>query len=264
MLEATSSEAKRRKEQLFGLALVIVPSAVIYLRTILPGMGYSGDTAKFQYMGKILGIPHAPGYPLYVLLSRLFLFLPLKSIAFRVNLMSLFFSVLTLILLHLLLLRLGTSVYVAAGTTLALAFVTTYWTQSLVAEVYTLNSFLLALIIFFLVKWQQTGEACFFHLAILFLGLSLAHHMTLMLLVPAVLLFALLVQPKQLLVFQTWLVALEFTGWPSALFLSFPQDLAKGFIRGAASKKLTRPFKSNDGPAIPVRPFFFFLERSYS
>ena len=60
-----------------------------YLSTLLPGIGYSGDTIKFQYLGKVLGIPHAPGYPLYLVLNHLFVsFFPFGSLAYKVNLLS--------------------------------------------------------------------------------------------------------------------------------------------------------------------------------
>jgi len=88
-----------------GFWLILILVGIIYLKTILPGLGYSGDTAKFQYIGKILGVPHAPAYPLYVLLNRFFFSLPVKNVAFRDNFMSLFFGLLTLIFLYLILLE---------------------------------------------------------------------------------------------------------------------------------------------------------------
>ncbi|HEY8489360.1 MAG TPA: hypothetical protein VIO14_00045, partial [Dehalococcoidia bacterium] len=43
--------------------------AVIYVSSLLPGMGYSGDTARFQFVGATLSTPHTTGYPLYVLVN---------------------------------------------------------------------------------------------------------------------------------------------------------------------------------------------------
>ncbi|MGQ9471345.1 MAG: glycosyltransferase family 117 protein [Candidatus Aminicenantales bacterium] len=195
-----------RTEKRIFLALVLMTTAGLYWATMLPGIGYSGDAAKFQYAGKILGVPHAPGYPLYVLLSRIFIIVPLHSVAFRVNLMSAFFALLTLAILYLALLELGASSWLAAGTTLSFAFNQTFWTQSVVAEVYTLNSFFLALIFFFLLRWGRTGRKKYFYGAIFVLGLSLSHHATLLLMAPAVFLFGLLIQPRVWLGGKTWLV----------------------------------------------------------
>ena len=45
----------------------------LYLATQYPGLSDIGDASKFAFVGRALGIPHAPGYPLYVLgLARVF------------------------------------------------------------------------------------------------------------------------------------------------------------------------------------------------
>ena len=64
------------------LSLVIILGGV-YFATLLPGVGYSGDTSKFQFLGKILGIPHPTGYPLYLVLNNLFVTLFPPSAALR-------------------------------------------------------------------------------------------------------------------------------------------------------------------------------------
>jgi len=191
-----------------ALMLVIIIVAVIYLRTMLPGMGYSGDVAKFQFIGKVLGVPHPPGYPLYVLLNRLFITLPIGSIAFRANLMSLFFGLLTVVFLYFILRRLGVVSYLAAGTSLTFALTYTFWSQSLIAEVYTLNSFFLAVIIFLSLKWQQTGRRVYFQWSVLLFGLSLAHHLTMLFLAPALLYLLLKLVPRELFNPKTWRLAL--------------------------------------------------------
>ena len=61
-------------------------SLSVYIMTLLPGVGW-GDTAKLQYIAYIWGIPHRFGYPLFIFLSRLFLLLPIGSVAYRINLM---------------------------------------------------------------------------------------------------------------------------------------------------------------------------------
>jgi hypothetical protein len=43
--------------------LLILILGSIYSLTLLPGVGYSGDTAKFQYVGHVLGTDHPPGCP---------------------------------------------------------------------------------------------------------------------------------------------------------------------------------------------------------
>ena len=68
------------------LAGALVPAGVgllafvVYLQTLLPGVGW-GDIARFQYVARVWGIPHRFGYPLYIVLSRLFGYLPVGDLA---------------------------------------------------------------------------------------------------------------------------------------------------------------------------------------
>ena len=57
------------------------------------------DDSLFVLTSYFYGIAHPPGYPLHTLLGKLFTFLPVGSIAFRVHLLSGFFGALTCVLL---------------------------------------------------------------------------------------------------------------------------------------------------------------------
>ena len=79
----------------------------VYLRTLFPGLGGGGDSAKFQYVGSVLGTPHPPGYPLYVLVSFCFAHIPVGSLAWRINAMSAFFATVAVVVTFLALRRAG-------------------------------------------------------------------------------------------------------------------------------------------------------------
>ncbi len=175
------------------IAIFLLPS-VLYLKTLLPGLGGSGDTAKFQFIGKILGIPHAPGYPLYVLLNWLFVQLPVKSVAFRANLMSAFFSVLTILILYYLVLTLFQSRWVSFFSSLLVALSLSFWCHSVIAEVYSLNSFFVSLVFLALVKWKMSRRARWLNLFLLLYPLSFGNHLTMITLLPAILLFVIQVE----------------------------------------------------------------------
>lgn len=68
--------------------LAAVVTLIVYLLTIYPGLVGIGDAAKFAFVGKVLGTPHAPGYPLYVGVSHLFSYLPFGTLAYRMNVLS--------------------------------------------------------------------------------------------------------------------------------------------------------------------------------
>ncbi len=120
---------------------------ITYLTTlavnVIPEDSGELSTASFS-----LGIPHPPGYPLWLLVSKLFLFIPIKTIIYRTNLVSAFFSALTVLLLFHLLYRYTKKVIPSIAMSLCFAFSRIMWSQSVIAEVYTLNAFLLILYIF--------------------------------------------------------------------------------------------------------------------
>jgi len=158
---------------------------VVYLQTLLPGVGW-GDTARFQYVARIWGIPHRFGYPLYIALSRLFGYLPVGDIAYRINLMSAFFAALAAVMVCLIVVRLVNDWIAAASAALSFAFTRALWTQAVVAEVYTLNAFLIGAVVLVLLAWHQTRKLWLLYLGIGLYALSFGNHMTVITLVPAV------------------------------------------------------------------------------
>jgi len=61
-------------------------AAFVYVRTLLPGVSF-GDWADAQLNPYRLGIMHPTGYPLFVLLGKLFTLIPAGSVAWRMNLL---------------------------------------------------------------------------------------------------------------------------------------------------------------------------------
>src|SRR6188768_4187454 len=74
-----------------GAALVFVGSFLLYARTMEASASF-WDSGEFIASSFILGIPHSPGTPLYVLVGKVASLLPLPflNIAQRVNLLSAF------------------------------------------------------------------------------------------------------------------------------------------------------------------------------
>lgn len=82
---------------------------------------------------------HPPGYPLYVALAHVALGVPLGEPALRVHLLTGLFAALACALLFLLARRLALPRVGAAAAALALGFSGTWWSQAVIAEVYSLN-----------------------------------------------------------------------------------------------------------------------------
>ena len=170
----------------------------IYLVTLCPTQFYQ-DTPEFINTAFTLGISHPAGFPTYNLLAKALTFLPLGSIAFRVNLFSALAALAALLLAgaagaallrclygkHLAEGPAGWSVWVPVGY---LAFCPPFWTQSLQAEVYTLHVAFTAALLWFLLKWRLQDDVRFLYLAALVYGLSAGNHATVGFYLPAVLL----------------------------------------------------------------------------
>jgi len=169
----------------------------LYLRTLLPSVG-EADTFEFQVVVPKLGVAHPTGYPLYVLLGKLFTLLPLRDVAWRVNLASAVFAVGAVLVLYVILGRLTGRPLCSFLVALAFAFSTSFWSQAVVAEVYTLHNLLVAVLLWVVLVpgVEQDGWVCQktrrWKTASFVLGLSLTNHLTTVLLVPAVLLAVLL------------------------------------------------------------------------
>lgn len=133
------------------------------------------DSAELATGSATLGIVHAPGYPLYLVLGYLFSKLPLGEVAFRVNLMSGLFGALAVGALTAFLLKL-TGHWLAA-TTAALAFGLSLpvWDRAVVAEVYTLQLFILAASWLLTLSLIETPSRWRLLALALVFGLTLAH-----------------------------------------------------------------------------------------
>ena len=172
-------------------ALVTLSAFAVYFRTLSPTVMWH-DRAEFALGAHVLGIAHNTGYPLYMMLGKLFTFLPVGDIAYRVNLMSAVFAALTVLVITLIVRRITHREFPAfvAGATVALG--STFWANALWAEPHTLNAFLTVLIVYLLVVWREGGRSRYLYISFLIFGLGLGNHRLIVAVFPAMLAFALL------------------------------------------------------------------------
>ena len=190
-------------------------SLFLYVRTAAPNV-LTADGGEFQFVPYIAGIAHPTGYPLYTMLGWLWSHvLPFGDVAYRMNLFSALWAAVAVTLLYItstIFLHLVSS-NIARGTcyvgalvaTATFAVSQTFWSQAIIAEVYSLNAFFVVLIFYLLLRREATttdlsrGEeevagttrqfANCLLLVIFTYGLSLTHHRTMLLLAPAVVVF---------------------------------------------------------------------------
>ncbi|HWR83849.1 MAG TPA: DUF2723 domain-containing protein [Candidatus Deferrimicrobium sp.] len=191
--------------------VVFIISLVVYAMTVQRSLSF-WDCGEFVACSYILGIPHPPGTPLFVLLGRIFSLLPLASdIAHRINLMSVISSAFTAMFSYLLTVRMvkyffasdenrPLNRYIAYIGGLAgglfVAFGRTNWNNSVEAEVYGLALAMSVMIVWLTVRYFEergTSKAIKTMLVIVYLGLlGVGVHMTVFLVVPICALFFIL------------------------------------------------------------------------
>ena len=191
-----------RTNALVALA-VSLAVLVVYVLTKAPTVSL-WDCGEFIACSYILGIPHPPGTPLYILIGRLFGILPLAAdAAARVNALSVvsstftaFFAYLTAVRILRLSFGASRSAYTrfliyggGACGTLFLAWSITNWNNSVEAEVYGLSMMMLmAMLWLTTILVEKRGEASAEKIMLLivylaFLGIGV--HMATFLMAPA-------------------------------------------------------------------------------
>lgn len=196
-----------------GAALTVL-FPVLYFSTLAPTVLYHDhpemfDPAMLQAAAPVLGIGHPTGYPTYMMLAHLFTYLPVGDAAYRVNLLSAVFGVVAVVAVYLVGLRLTRRAVAASAGALAFGLTPIFWSQAVISEVYTLNAAFIATILYTLLTWRDSrldsggrgsgsdgggGNAVgrkngYLLLVAFLLGLSLTHHLTSSLLIPAAFVF---------------------------------------------------------------------------
>ncbi len=156
---------------LLGLALFALYAAGA-CRTI-----YVGDSGELVAAVHTLGIPHPTGYPLYVLLGKLWtLAVPVGSVAFRMSLFSAACAAGAAAGLYALARALGLARAAALGGALLLAFSPSFWAEANVQRVYALNAVFVVAALAAALAWRRGGEDRWLVLAFFLCGLGASNH----------------------------------------------------------------------------------------
>lgn len=201
----------------FGALSFIIPFAVFF-RTMAATLSF-WDCGEFIAAANILGNPHPPGTPFFVILGKLFILLaPFDNIAQRTNIISVASSAITAFLAYLLVVRVSRRLPFgqhgppflgqigirigAFSSSLILAFSSTFWFNAVETEVYGLAMLVMVLNIYLAVKWaDEKAEGGSDRLLIFItymLFLSIGIHLTGFLVVPAFVIFFALIDRKKL------------------------------------------------------------------
>ena len=208
-----------------GAAIAFFFSFVLYARTMEATSSF-WDSGEFIATAKILGIPHSPGTPLYVLVAKVASMMPLPffSIAQRVNLLSAFCGAAGVLFMFVLTVRFFDDMQgqsrdrwdglVRVGGALAgalfLAFSDSYWTNSIEAEVYGMSNAFMGFMMWLAIKWgdmpKTPRSTWFIYLIFYLLSLSIGFHLGTVLVFGGIFFFVLMSKDRPFSTFD-WLLA---------------------------------------------------------
>jgi hypothetical protein len=152
--------AKPKTWSWLGPVLLLSALTPIYLLTLGQTVG-TADTFEFQVVVPKLGIVHPTGYPLYLMLSKLFTYLPVNSAAWRINFGAAVFALGAAVMMYLLLWKLQKRPSAALLGAMIFGLTPTFWSQAVEAEVYTLHALFVVTALFLMRAiggWSISGN----------------------------------------------------------------------------------------------------------
>ena len=253
---------------LCAILAVVIPFTV-YMATLAPSVTFF-DSGEFITASASLGSAHSPGYPLYLMYTNPFTWLPLGNIAFRVNMATAFSSSLACLGVYLLTIRLlkdeqlvdnpvfSMWIHKLAGLSAACAFAFTprLWLQSNHDKPYPLLAFISAVIFYLVLLWRQhykqgNERPAFIYAATFLAGMSMALHQSVVLLLP------------------TWAVLIILTDWHMITRIK-ELILATAFALFGFAIHLYLPLRATQNPLLnwgdpksSTQFLWHFLRRGY-
>jgi len=186
--------------------LVFLVSFVVYALTVQRSFSF-WDCGEFIACAHILGVPHPPGTPLFVLLGKVFSLIPfVEDISHRINYLSVLSSSFTAMFAYLLIVRLVGHLYEAGDRLNRLvaymsgligaffvAFSATNWGNSVETEVYGPSLALMVAMVWLAIRyWEIRGTRRATQLMVLVMYMAIAGigiHMTVFLITPVIAVF---------------------------------------------------------------------------
>ena len=225
-------------------SIVLAISFIVYLLTMAPTVSY-WDCGEFIATSYILGVPHPPGSPLYLLIGRIFSMIPTNpDIAFRVNIISPIVSALACMLLYLTIVKIilhwrgkikdNADLLIVFGGSLVgaltFAFTDSHWFNAVEAEVYAMSTFFTAIVVWLILVWSENadkdGNERYILIIAYMFGLAIGVHILNLLTLPFL---ALIIYfRKTTFEWKTFFITM---GMTAAVFLVIHNGIIKGLPR---------------------------------
>jgi Protein O-mannosyl-transferase TMEM260-like len=185
----------RENEHILTPWLSFLIPFLIYLTSLPPGVTW-GDSPELANSAITLGVAHPSGYPLFIIIGKLFSLLPFSSPAFGINLMSAFLEAGAVVWIFLIIRRVSKNGWTSLAAVILFSLTYTFWMHGRIIEVYALNNFLIGAILYFMFRWIEERKIKDLYMMSIFFGLGFTNHLTIVLFFPAVLFMFITTDPK--------------------------------------------------------------------
>jgi hypothetical protein len=179
---------------LFAAAAVAALALALYHATLLPGLDF-GDTGFFQTMAGEMTITPRTGYPLYLAIGNVILWITRLDPARGMNLVSAVEGAIACGVIVLVATALSESLLAGVAAALLFAVSYTFWSQAIIAEVYSLHTLFVALTLLLLLRWSARPTLARLALFFAAFALGFGNHLSMILLLPGYALFLLIAAP---------------------------------------------------------------------
>ena len=203
-------------------------AGLLYATTVYPGIGGTLDSPELQIVGKVLGISHPTGYPLYCLLTRLLVGFPVGTLALRVSLFSALCMALAVSLLWVTAYRLSGGLPASLGAAVWFMVSPAVWRVGTVTMVYGMQTLILALILFFFFHHLRHRDSRSAGVTAFLLGVGFTHHLMTSVLLLGIFFYWFLFTPSPFSLPKRWKEYWVLFVIPLALCLYIPLRAAAG------------------------------------
>jgi len=187
MTQSSDKYSRTRKVSGYLPAIFAVPAFLIpfilYIKTLETKL-VGGDTSWFAVQVPKMEVLAPTGYPSFSIFAKLFTFIPIKDLAYRLNLLSAVFASLAVLFLYLALNRYLKNAAAAFAGALTFAFIISFWSIANRFELDAINCFFLALLLFSIFLYRENPCRKYAYFVAACFGLSLTDHPLTLFIVP--------------------------------------------------------------------------------
>src|SRR4030043_944529 len=194
MLQKIKNILLKRKVIIFSVFSFLIPF-VIYILTLEPKL-VGGDTGWYANQIPEMTLMVPTGYPTFSMFLKLFTYVPIGDIAYRLNLFSVIFGALTTLFLFFAINKLLKNEFISFVSSMVFAFIVPFWSVANRLEFDTLNTFFIILLIFSAIVYSENKTRKYLYFFFFCLGLSLTNYPLSFFIVPAIALYVIIINPR--------------------------------------------------------------------